>query len=433
LFVLPAIGPSSGAYPLGNFSVYNVGSRTDDFTVDLTGDYPSGWLAEICDETICYGPTYTVELAPDESRELHLEVAPASPGSASLTVQMSQAMVVHTVPRVLEYSYITDDLDVLIVDDDGMESYESYLSDALAYNGYTHGVWDRAATGLDAVTLSNFPVVVWSTGSHSPTLDPDDRAALGNFLDAGGSLFITGQDIAWDLLIQGDGSYPWFQDYLHAVFASNAAFDHTLDGVPGDPVSGGIDLFIQGGDGANNQESPDDIDPADASATVIWSYNDSRNGALRANTGTYRVIYLAFGFEAINNAIDRREVMQRSMAWLTGENVPAGWIPTDTPLTIRKRSAGYIELAWGPSCLGSDSDYELYEGQLGDFDSHTSVLCSTNGQLSTFIIPGEGDHYYLVVPRNEASEGSYGTWSDGITERPPGTEVCVPQLIGACR
>ena len=36
----------------------------------------------------------------------------------------------------------------------------------------------------------------------------------------------------------------------------------------GDPVSGGIDLVIQGGDGADNQEYPSDIDPADGSPFV---------------------------------------------------------------------------------------------------------------------------------------------------------------------
>jgi len=427
------LGPSSGSYHFENFAVYNVGIRTDNYTVDLISDYPAGWFAEICDETICYGPTYNVELAPGEFKELHVAVVPASPGNASFTVELSQAMVVHTFPRVLEYSYLTDDLDVLIVDDDGTASYESYLVDALSYNGYTNGVWNRAANGLDAGALNNFPVVVWSTGSHTPTLDPDDRAALSDFLDAGGSLFITGQDIAFDLLVQGGGSYPWFQDYLHATFAGNDANDYTLDGVPGDPISGGIDLVIQGGDGAGNQESPDDIDLADASASVIWAYSDSRNGALRADTGTYKVVYLAFGFEAINNAIDRRAVMQRSMAWLTAAALPSGWVPTDTPLLMEKRGLGWLEFSWGSSCVASDSDYEIYEGQLGDFTSHTPVVCSTNGNLQSYVLPSDGDHYFLIVPRNTGSEGSYGTTSDGVTERPPGSEACFPQLIGECQ
>jgi hypothetical protein len=145
------------------------------------------------------------------------------------------------------------------------------------------------------------------------------------------------------------------------------------------------------------------------------------------------VIYLGFGFEAIDNAVDRRTVIQQSMDWLSGVEMPSGWVPTDTPLLMRKRGAGYLELTWGPSCLGSDGDYEVYEGQLGDFSSHTHVLCSTGGALQTFILPSDGDRYYLIVPRNASIEGSYGTTSDGITERPPASQACLPQNIGECR
>ena len=113
------------------------------YTVDLTGELGADWFAGICDELVCYGPTYSVELDPGESKELHLLVNPASPGYASLSVEMSQSMVVQAVPRVLNYSYITDDVDVLVVDDDGADSHEGYLIDALSFSGYSFGVWDR--------------------------------------------------------------------------------------------------------------------------------------------------------------------------------------------------------------------------------------------------------------------------------------------------
>jgi hypothetical protein len=430
---LQHVGPSSGSYTYENFSVYNVGTRTDSYTVDLTGDLPADWFAGICDDAVCYGLTYTVELAPEESKELHLLVIPASPGYASINIEMSQTMLVHDFPRVLKYGYITEDVDVLLVDDDGAESYEDYYIDALSQSGYTFGIWDRLTASPDAGTLNNFPIVAWSVGWHFPTLDAGDRAALSGFLNAGGSLFITGQDIGWELNDEGGAAYQWYRDYLHANFVGDDTNNHTLDGVPGDPVSGGIDLVIQGGDGANNQEYPEDIDPADASASVIWSYDANRNGAIRADTGTYKVIYLGFGFEAIDNAFDRRDVIQRSMDWLSGVELASGFVPTDTPLLIRKRGNGWLEFTWGSSCLGSDSDYEVYEGQLGDFTSHVPVDCDTGG-LDAFVLPSDGNRYYLIVPRNASVEGSYGTTSDGITERPPASpsEACLPQLIGEC-
>jgi hypothetical protein len=418
---LQRVGPSSGSFLFDDFAVYNTGSMTDTYTVDLVGDQPVGWFAGICDDAVCYGDTYSIELAPGEFVKLHLMVIPDTPGYASLSIEMSQTMVVHSFPRALNYNYITDDVDVLVVDDDGAASYEDYLIDALSSSGYTYGVWDRLTVSPDASTMNNFPAIVWNTGLQYPTLDANDRAALGDYLNAGGSLFVSGQDIGWELNDQGGAAYQWYQDYLHAVFVADDTNNYTLDGVPGDPVSGGIDLVIQGGDGANNQEYPEDIDPADASASVIWSYDATRNGAIRADTGTYKVIYLGFGFEAIDNAIDRRDVIQRSLDWMLLPPVPAGWVEPDTPLRIAKTGGVRLQLSWGTSCLGSDVAYEIYQGTLGDFDTHAPLYCTTGGLTQKQVPPGLGDKYYLIVPTALYFEGSYGWSSD--TERPQSTSA----------
>jgi hypothetical protein len=429
---LQHVGPSAGFYYFDNFEIFNTGTRTDTYTVQLTGDLPAGWSSGICDESTCFGLTFSAELAPGESKELHLMVLPGSPGSASIVLEMTQAMVTHEFPRALKYNYITDDVDVLIVDDDGANTYENYFRDALAGGEYSFGVWDRGTTGPDAFTLSNFPAVIWGTGFQFPTLDAADRAALGSYLDSGGALFITGQDIGWELEDQGGAAYQWYQDYLHALFVADDTNDYTLDGVPGDPISDGLDLVIQGGDGANNQDYPDDIDPADDLATVIWSYDANRHGALRADTGTYKVVYLGFGFEAINNEFDRRDVLERSLEWLLAPDVPAGYVPNETPLLLARAPLGQILLSWGTSCLASDVNYAVYEGTLGNFASHRWKTCDTNGETEFRVPITLGNKYYLVVPISPTSEGSYGTSSDGV-ERPPGSLACRLQLVGECR
>ena len=67
--------------------------------------------------------------------------------------------------------------------------------------------------------------------------------------------------------------------------------------------------------------------------------------------------------------------------------------------------------------MASDSDYEIYEGRLGDFTSHRSIVCSTGGATTATIAPDSGDRYYLVVPTTGLSEGSYGQDGAG-NERP---------------
>ena len=107
---------------------------------------------------------------------------------------------------------------------------------------------------------------------------------------------------------------------------------------------------------------------------------------------------------------------------------PAGRLSQAVPLTVRPLSGGEIELTWGASCLAGDSDYEVYEGVLGNFTSHVPRACSTAGFQSHHLMPSDGNRYYLVVPRNAQREGSYGSRSDG-SERLPSASACLPQAV----
>src|SRR5207245_3905661 len=109
----------------------------------------------------------------------------------------------------------------------------------------------------------------------------------------------------------------------------------------------------------------------------------------------------------------------------------AGSVPdgtgTTAPLTV-SAAGGNLTLRWGASCATADADYEIYEGTLGSYYSHTEKLCTTGGATtSTFSTPS-GSTYYLVVPKNIVSEGSYGHGSSGA-EIPRGLAACLPQQI----
>jgi len=117
---------------------------------------------------------------------------------------------------------------------------------------------------------------------------------------------------------------------------------------------------------------------------------------------------------------------------VTGAGAVAdGWFVPGTPLSLEVAPGGGLKLSWGVSCAADDSDYAIYEGVLGDFESHVPIACTTGGQLTATIAPRVGSAYYLVVPRNAFREGSYGRSSDGM-ERPEGVDTCVPHEIGSC-
>jgi len=107
--------------------------------------------------------------------------------------------------------------------------------------------------------------------------------------------------------------------------------------------------------------------------------------------------------------------------------IPDGAGVPGSPLTLAS-AGGNLTLTWGTSCRTGDSDYEIYEGILGSYYSHTAKLCSTGGATAwTFPLPS-GSTYYLVVPRNARREGSYGRRSSG-EEIPPPSGACLVQEV----
>jgi WD40 repeat protein len=112
----------------------------------------------------------------------------------------------------------------------------------------------------------------------------------------------------------------------------------------------------------------------------------------------------------------------------------AGSVPVDallpgTPLRIERGLEGALELTWGASCNAGDTDFAVYEGQLGLPGSHTPRTCGTGGTATwTLDTPGAGNRYYIVVPLNAAFEGSHGRDSGGA-ERPQGVFPCRAQSV----
>ena len=112
------------------------------------------------------------------------------------------------------------------------------------------------------------------------------------------------------------------------------------------------------------------------------------------------------------------------------DSVPSGRIVTEL-MTAAKATGGQITLSWGRSCSPNDTDFEIYEGSLPNFYTHTSIFCSTGGAATQTFTPASGSSYYIVVTKNQLREGSYGARTGSI-ERPQGVSACLPQEIGAC-
>jgi hypothetical protein len=121
--------------------------------------------------------------------------------------------------------------------------------------------------------------------------------------------------------------------------------------------------------------------------------------------------------------------------WINQPPEPgSGQVPAADPGSMLRlaRGSGDVELllSWGDSCSPLDTEFNVYQGTLGSFQSHEPLACHLDAHAMAFA-PAVGDGYYLVVPTDGSHEGSYGTTSGGA-ERQQGLEACDVQLVGAC-
>jgi len=180
--------------------------------------------------------------------------------------------------------------------------------------------------------LMRYDIVIWSAPRDVPGYI-GASAAITNYLTSGGRLFLTGQDVAyWD---DGVSYAPYFREYVMARYVRDNTQIYQINGLPGD-IFAGLSLTITGEGGANNQLWPDEVEVSnpDHGRAVMAYQGDGVAGQCTGLCRPYRVFYLPFGFEAINDAETRREVMQRGIDWLMSLRQTVGVELTPTVQTV---------------------------------------------------------------------------------------------------
>jgi subtilisin family serine protease len=181
-----------------------------------------------------------------------------------------------------------------------------------------------------ATTLGAYDLVIWAHGGGNwwPTGSTVDMGAadeLMDYLDSGGRLIISGQDLGW-----ADDGTTFYNDYLHADYTLNVAAGEG-DTVSGQGFLAGLSLELTNASlrGYANGATglwPDAVAPEDGAAYPVLAY-DNGNGvaalAIDPCDASYRAVYLALGYENIGPRADNRdpaiaEVLDRSIDWVMG-------------------------------------------------------------------------------------------------------------------
>lgn len=123
--------------------------------------------------------------------------------------------------RILTFLNISTSDKILVVDDDGGLSFESYYTQLLDSLGFSYDILtvNPNDNGPDYNVMNNYKCVIWFTANtYKNTLTTSDQMNIQNYLFNNGKLFITGQDIGFDI-----GTSDFYKNILHSFYVTDDA------------------------------------------------------------------------------------------------------------------------------------------------------------------------------------------------------------------
>jgi len=309
--------------------IINVGLMDDTYGINLNFNGPASWSQEYTTDngTFPAGHVDSVQVNSGDTTTVTVTINPNSIDGYGVT----NIEFLSNGGSARLRNATTTGIDILVVDADD-EDYETAMTNSLdnVFSG-TYGVVGRSALHAASVDLSNFEIIFWNSAQSLPAFYPEEVTKLETYLDNGGRLFISGQDIGSDIFEpsgQSQFAQSFYNNYLHADYVNNTITSYLINGIAGDPITDGVSFIVP----YSTQLSLEGIAPYDASASSILTFISGPNiGAIKASTGTYRVVYSGIGFEQIGDAVDRDSIMARSIRWL---NVDLTGIEPETNIPL---------------------------------------------------------------------------------------------------
>jgi hypothetical protein len=287
----------------------------DSFAMSSSGgSYTVSFLDDTCTSTL----SATASLAPGASADVCVRVevpAAASDGEVNTSTVVATSVGDPSVSASATVKTIAvgTDTTTLLVDGDGnAPDVQSYYATALTDAGVQFSTWDLSSdSDIPLSYMQAFSNIVWFTGNSYPGPVTPYEAKLSSFLDGGGHLFMSGQDI----LDQAAGTTAFVQNYLHIDWdGSETQNDKPTDNVTavGGTLTEGLGTVALDHDvlGAAYE---DQITPIAPAVTIFTDDASQPNGL--SYTDGYKVVFLAFPFEAYGSASDKATLMTDVMTF----------------------------------------------------------------------------------------------------------------------
>ncbi|MCK5833609.1 T9SS type A sorting domain-containing protein [bacterium] len=304
--------------------IENMGTNSDDYVITLDKYLPASWSASFCAGSSCFPDSGLITLAAGDTADVAIDFYPSGPGVGSVQINITSLNSGMTESAVYTLSHSPS---VLLVDDDKGNSYETYYSNALTNLGEVFMVHNREEGTLSSADLAGYEIVIWFTSADwSDLLSTEDQTAIGDYLDAGGKLFMSSQDLGYYCDTEGISS--WYGNRFKATYLTDDSGVYNLTASSTGPFAG-TSLALFTGDGAAFTPYPSTISTT-GGGVECFNYSGTTDVAGVIFDGTYRLVYFAFPFEAINGETVRNDLMDDVLSFLRegmgisdGVNLPA--------------------------------------------------------------------------------------------------------------
>ena len=304
--------------------IKNKGLNVCDLDLKLTTSCPSITIVDdnLEIEEIKIGETVNTSYQPFTFSVSHNAVSELVPFSLEIRGNNSYK-------KILEFYVPVGYPQILFVDDDEGKDNDQIVCEYLNSSKVLYDKWNIGEYGYPG-DLATYTTMVWATGeARDNTLDPEEQRIIMQFLDSGGNLFISGQNIGYDLVENGDTDDSLFYyEYLGANYIGDTADDPWIIGDNTNEIGKGLYVFLTGNYGSDyKQNSTDIIAPgADANSFLVYSMIKECAGIYHELPNGAKVVYIPFGMEGIAgpNPTSASVFISRVMDWLKSDSTSTG-------------------------------------------------------------------------------------------------------------